>query len=192
VVDIAKLKAANLVRWNACHILPEWARVLDTIAHRLVNAKGRYQTVEAVTKVPWSVIAVIHQREASQSWAANLANGDPWNKPTIHVPAHRGPFSSWEAAAIDALEHCHPHAAMWGDWTIGGALTLLEEYNGLGYAMMSRPSPYIWSTTDQYHSGKYIADGHYDPHAVDHQTGCAALLLRMSLIDDSIAQEFAR
>jgi lysozyme family protein len=192
VVDIAKLKAANLARWNACHILPEWARVLDTIAHRLVNAKGRYQNVEAVTKVPWSVIAVIHQRESSQSWAAGLANGDPWNKPTIHVPAHRGPFSSWEAAAIDALEHCAPHAARWEDWSIGGALTLLEEYNGLGYAMMGRPSPYIWSTTDQYHSGKYIADGHYDPHAVDHQTGCAALLLRMSLIDDTIAKEFAR
>jgi lysozyme family protein len=192
VVDITKLKAANLARWNACHVLPEWDRVLDTVSHRLVNAKGRYQNVEAVTKVPWPVIAVIHQRESSQSWAANLANGDPWNKPTIHVPAHRGPFSSWEAAAIDALEHCNPHAALWGDWTIGGALTLLEEYNGLGYAMMGRPSPYIWSTTDQYLSGKYIADGHYDPHAVDHQTGCAALLLRMALIDPTVSQEFTK
>jgi lysozyme family protein len=190
VVDIAKLKAANLTRWNACHVLPEWDRALDTVSHRLVNTKGRYQNVEAVTKVPWPVIAVIHQRESSQSWAANLANGDPWNHATIHIPKGRGPFISWEGAAIDALEHCAPYAARNEDWSIGGALTLLEEYNGLGYAMMGRPSPYIWSTTDQYHSGKYIADGHYDPHAIDHQTGCAALLKRMTLLDPTIAQEW--
>jgi lysozyme family protein len=34
--------------------------------------------------------------------------------------------------------------------------------------------------------GKYIADGHYDPHVVDHQLGCAALLSRMAALDPSI------
>lgn len=190
MTDLPTLKAANLRRWNACHILPEWLHILDTVAHRLVSAKSRYENVRTISGVPWPVIAVIHQRESSQSWTASLTQGDPWNKVSIHVPKGRGPFTSWEAAAEDALEVCPPHAATWDDWSIGGALTLLEKYNGLGYANRGRPSPYIWSATDQYLCGKYIADGHYDPHAVDHQTGCAALLQRMLLLDPSIAQEW--
>jgi hypothetical protein len=35
----------------------------------------------------------------------------------------------------------------------GGALTLLEQYNGLGYANRGLPSPYIWSGTDRYLKG---------------------------------------
>jgi lysozyme family protein len=190
MTDIAKLKAANLVRWGACHILPEWMRILDTVAHRLVNARQRYVTVEIKTGVPWAVVAVIHQREASQSWAGSLAQGDPWDRVSVHVPRGRGPFTSWEVAAEDALFVCPPHAAKWDDWSIDGALTLLEQYNGLGYAAMGRPSPYIWSGTDQYHSGKYVSDGHYDPNAIDHQTGCASLLMRMTLIDPSIASDW--
>lgn len=190
MIDLEKLKAENLARWQICKILPAWQHILDDVAHKLVGAKARYQTVEAKTNVPWPVIAVIHQREASQSWLASLAQGDPWNHISIHEPRGRGPFPSWEAAAIDALAICPPHAASWHDWSIGGALTLLEQYNGLGYFRMGRPSPYIWASTDQYHSGKYIADGHYDPSAVDHQTGCAALLQRMTLLDQSIAGEW--
>jgi lysozyme family protein len=190
MVDLAKLKAANLIRWNAASVLPGLVHFIDGVSHRLVNSKPRYQTVEAVTGVPWAVIAVIHERESSQSWFASLAQGDPWNKVSIHVPRGRGPFASWEAAAIDALKVCAPHAAKWDDWTIGGALTLLEQYNGLGYANMGNPSPYIWASTDQYSRGKYIADGHFDPNAVDHQLGCAALLQRMSVIDPTIAGEW--
>jgi lysozyme family protein len=190
MVDLGKLTAANLARWNAASVLPEWLRLVDSVVHRLVNSKQRYITVENATHVPWPVIAVIHQRESSQSWFGSLAQGDPWNQVSIHVPRGRGPFASWEAAAIDALTVCPPHATHWSDWSIGGALTLLEQYNGLGYAGMGRPSPYVWSATDQYHSGKYTADGHYDPNVIDHQTGCAALLARMTLIDPAIAQEW--
>jgi lysozyme family protein len=56
----------------------------------------------------------------------------------------------------------------------------------LGYAVRGRPSPYVWASTDQYTKGKYVADGHYDPNAVDHQLGCAALLIRMQTMDASI------
>jgi lysozyme family protein len=80
---------------------------------------------------PWFVIAVIHQRESSQDWGSSLAQGDAWDKVSVHVPAGRGPFKSWEEAAIDALVHCPPHAARNDDWSTGGALTKLEEYNGL-------------------------------------------------------------
>src|ERR1700719_5202243 len=183
--DLTPLKTANLARWHKMVIHPAFLPAFNHVAERLIVSKPRYQTVEAKTKVPWFVIAVIHEREASQSWKANLAQGDPWNKVSIHVPKGRGPFQSWEEAAVDALVNCAPHAAAWKDWTAGGALTLLEEYNGLGYAARGVPSPYLWAATDQYVSGKYIADGHYDPLAVDHQLGCAALLKRMAF-DGSI------
>lgn len=188
MTNIAALKTANAARWRAMHVLSAAIPLLDRVAGKLTEAaaKARYQHVEAQTHVPWWIIAVIHERESSQSWGASLAQGDPWNRVSIHVPRGRGPFDSWEAAAIDALERCPPFAAHWTDWTIGGALTLLEEYNGLGYAARAVPSPYVWASTDQYHSGKYIADGHYDPYAVDHQLGCAALLARMRLEDSSI------
>lgn len=115
-----------------------------------------------------------------------MAQGDPWNKVSVHVPAGRGPFSSWEDAAVDALVNCQPHAARNTDWSVGGILTLLELYNGAGYANRGVPSPYVWSGTDQYKSGKYVRDGVYDPNAVDSQLGCAGLLMSMAAIDRSI------
>jgi len=183
MTDIATLKARNAQRWEKAQVLGNLVPYLDATARRLTAepARSRYHTVSLATRVPWFVIAVIHERESSQSWAASLAQGDPWNKTSIHVPRGRGPFASWEDAAIDALSNCAPFASRWVDWSPGGALTLLEEYNGLGYAARGVPSPYLWAATDQYVSGKYIADGHYDPLAVDHQLGCAALLKRMAL-----------
>jgi len=59
------------------------------------------------------------------------------------------------------------------DWSIGGILTLLEQYNGLGYASRGCASPYIWSGTDQYVAGKYVADHVFDPSTVDRQIGAA-------------------
>ena len=63
---------------------------------------------------------------------------------------------------------------------------MLEQYNGLGYAARGRPSPYVWSGTDQYRSGKYVRDGVYDPNVVDSQPGCAGLLKAMMALDPTI------
>jgi len=62
----------------------------------------------------------------------------------------------------------------------------IQTANGLGYAARHLPSPYIWSGTDQYRSGKYVRDGVYDPSVVDSQLGCAGLLLSMMALDPSI------
>ncbi|MGJ5205549.1 hypothetical protein [Bradyrhizobium sp. HKCCYLR20261] len=176
------LKAENSRRWIKTNRL----RSFSSVARRLVAAKARYQAVSKVTGVPWPIIAVIHERESSQSWSRSLAQGDPWDRVSVHVPAGRGPFASWEDAAVDALVNCAPHAARWRDWSIGGALTLLEHYNGLGYARRGVPSPYVWAGTDQYRCGKYVRDGVYDAQAVDRQPGCAGLLKAMMEIDPSI------
>jgi len=182
MTDLNALKAANAKRWANAKVTRNFA----TIAKNLVGAKARYQAVEAKTGVPWFAIAVIHMRESSQSWLGSLAQGDPWNKVSVHVPAGRGPFKSWEEAAIDALVNCAPHAARNKDWSVGGTLALLEGYNGLGYAAKGRPSPYLWAGTNQYTAGKYVADGKYDPNHVDTQPGCAGLILAMMAIDPTI------
>jgi len=180
----APLIALNQQRWQSAKLTrsPEFAPV----AKRLVTAKARYREVERITGVPWFVIAVIHQREASQRWDRSIAQGDPWDKVSIHVPKGRGPFTSWQEAALDALKHCAPYAANWTNWTPGGAMTLLELYNGLGYFCKGLPSPYVWSGTDQYKRGKYVADGVFDPNVIDKQLGCAGLILAMQALDPGI------
>src|SRR3954447_14071144 len=153
-MDLKSLVSANVRRWEAVKLTSDFS----AIARNLAYARQRYKKVEATTGVPWPVIAVIHERESSQSWSRSLAQGDPWDRVSVHVPARRGPFASWEDAAVDALVNCAPHAAGWRDWSIGGALTLLEQYNGLGYARRGVPSPYVWAGTDQYRAGKYVRD----------------------------------
>ncbi len=185
--SLQKLTEANAARWRAMKVSSISAPLFDHVAEKLCSAKDRYEAVSKITNVPWFVIAVIHEREASQSWAANLAQGDPWDKVSKHVPKGQGPFHSWEEAAVNALTNSPPLAARWKDWSTGGTLALLEQYNGLGYARRGLPSPYIWAGTNQYSHGRYIADGHFDPHAVDHQLGCAGLIARMALIDKSVA-----
>jgi lysozyme family protein len=173
MTDLNALKTANAARWANAKLTRNFASVASHLV--ALNAKQRYQTVEAKTGVPWFVIAAIHERESSQDWTGSLAQGDPWNRVSTHVPAGRGPFNCWEEAAIDALVNCAPFVARNKDWSIGGLLTMLEQYNGLGYASRGLSSPYIWSGTDQYKSGKYVRDGVYDPNAVDIHLGCAGL-----------------
>lgn len=197
MTNLVKLTQANAARWDKASILPEYVAIVTKVAARLSAdaAKVHYVAVSAKTGVPWAVIAVIHEREASQSWKGNLAQGDPYNERSIHVPAGRGPFGSWNDAAVDALTRCSPFAARWKDWSIGGALTLLETYNGLGYANgpaghPPMPSPYVWAATNQQTLGKYVSDGHFDSSVMDHQLGCAALL--KAIFDADPAAQWAK
>lgn len=183
MTSLAALTTANAIRWANAKL----TRNLVAIAKSLVAAKARYQAVEVRTGVPWFVIAVIHEREASQRWDTQLGQGDPLNRLSVHVPSGRGPFQTWEEGAYDALVNCQPHASHWKDWSPGGALCLLEQYNGLGYASRGEPSPYIWSGTDQYRIGKIVRDhGPIEP-IVDVQPGCAALIKTMMQLDQTIA-----
>jgi lysozyme family protein len=195
---IARLISRNAERWDSMHLRANRIHAFDMVAKRLCAqaAKDRYHAVEAATGVPWFVVAVIHEREATQSWNAQLGQGDPLNRISRHDPKGRGPFlahdgdapgnDAWHRAALDALIDCAPYAAKWTDWSAGGALTILEEYNGLGYALKGVPSAYVWSGSDQYTSGKYVADHVYRKGVIDVQEGCAPLISRMMAIDESV------
>lgn len=185
MVDLAALKEANAKRWETAKTTRNFLSVAQALVRD--DAKPHYLNVSRTTGVPWFFVAVVHERESSQSWKASLAQGDPWNEVSRHVPAGRGPFISWEEAAVDALVNCPPFAARNKDWSVGGLLTMLEQYNGLGYAERGVPSPYLWSGTNQYSSGKYIRDGVYSETAIDVQLGCAGLILGMMRLDRTIS-----
>lgn len=180
----------------------------DATAARLcaTNAKARYigvseriSAISGLQLVPWWFVAIVSEREygGPPHWDKQLGQGDPLDQVSRHDPAGRGPFlahdtdttpgnDAWTRGCLDALIDCGPYAAKWTDWSVGGALTLFEEYNGLGYAARGVPSAYVWSGTDQYISGKYIADHVYRASAIDVQEGCAGILSRMMAIDSSI------
>jgi len=187
--DISAMKAANVKRWEAAKV----TRLGFSVpAQKAVLNKSRYLSVAKRAGMPdigWLFIACSHYRESGQDFSKNLGQGDPLGETTIHVPAGRGPFTgptAFEDGAVDALVNCAPYAARLTDWSIGGMLTNLERYNGTGYANRGLPSPYIWSGTDQYQAGKYVADGVFDPEAVDKQLGCAGLILSIMVLDPSI------
>jgi lysozyme family protein len=186
----AAMIAANADRWAKAHIHPQWQKAIDETADRLTapGNKAKFLAVQQAEGVKWFAVAIIKEREsgADPAFKRSIAQGDPWNARSVHVPKGRGPFMSWEAAAHDALIDCAPFAGRWRDWSIGGLLTILEKYNGVGYASRGLPSPYIWSKTNIYIKGKYVRDGVFDPEYVDQQIGCAALLLAMQKRDPSI------
>jgi lysozyme family protein len=166
-----------------------WGRALFTrstqinaAAEKIIANRSRYELVAKATGVPWDVIGVIHYRESSNDFRGVLHNGQRiigTGKKTTLVPKGRGPFSTWEEAAIDALANCHPHLARNKDWSTGATLDKLEAYNGLGYRNKSLPSPYLWAGTDQYVKGKYVADGKFDPNHIDKQLGVAPILMKL-------------
>jgi lysozyme family protein len=178
-INIVVLKAKNAKAWSVVKPI----RDFSAVAKRLCDAKARYQTVEKTTGVPWFLIAVIHEREASQDWNTQLAQGDRLDRKSTHVPRGEGPYKSWEDGAVAALK---PMASLNKDWTAGGSLAMTERYNGIGYFARGIPSPYNWAGTDQYHSGKYVSDGVFNSHVVDSQPGCAGMILAMMKIDPSI------
>jgi lysozyme family protein len=191
MTDLVALRAANAGRWAKARLTraPEFTKP----AAKAFANKARYLSIARRAKMPdigWVFIAVSHYRESGADFTTNLGQGDPLDKKTTHVPAGRGPFlgpQAFEDGAVDALVNCAPYAARLTDWTAAGMLTNLECYNGLGYANKGIPSPYLWSGTDQYVKGKYVADGVFDANTIDKQLGCAGLILALVALDPTIA-----
>jgi len=183
------MAGTNAERWERAKFTRSTA--INAQAAKIEAHRERYEAVSEATGVPWDVIGVIHYRESSGDFKGVLHNGQKiigTGKKTTLVPAGRGPFSTWEEAAKDALVVCPPYAAKNKDWSIAGTLDILERYNGLGYRKKGLPSPYLWAGTDQYVKGKYVADGKYDPEHVDKQLGVAPILMKLREAAKPIAE----
>lgn len=147
-------------------------RDLVTFKQNYENNKGKYETVSKKTGIPAELIAALHWRESSGNFGTYLHNGEKLGKVTTLVPAGKL-FHDWESAAIDALQGGYGNVEA---GNLKSYLEYAERYNGLGYRNKGLPSPYVWSGTNKYSSGKYVADGVFNPDAKDSQLGVAIML----------------
>jgi lysozyme family protein len=147
-------------------------------AERCLRFKPRYEAVGDPLGIPWWFVAGIHMLESSFNFNTHLHNGDPLSARTFRVPANRPrtgpPPFTWETSAQDAL--AGQKLADQADWSLPRALYRWEAYNGFGYRPHSVASPYLWSMSTIYRSGKYVADGVFDPNAESQQCGAASVL----------------
>lgn len=162
-------------------IKPEKLAIVDAAVTKINAGKNQYLQIEAHTGVPWFVVGLIHYMEAGCNFSRHLHNGDPLNARTVQVPKGlpkqgNPPFSFFESA-VDAIRYQKLDSVK--DWSVGNILKLLEDFNGRGYRNMGVPSPYLWSFSNHYIKGKYVADHIYNPEAVSKQAGVAVIMRRV-------------
>ena len=180
--------------WRTMTIRDAKAADINTTAGRILDRKTRYQAVETDTGVPWFVVGVIHAMECGLRFDRHLHCGDPLTARTVHVPKGRpkappadGQRYSWLESAVDALEIKNLGAIQ--DWTVERICYELERFNGWGYRNYHSDvlSPYLWSGTNHYTRGKYVADGKWSSSAVSGQSGAMALIKRLAELDADVA-----
>lgn len=137
----------------------------------------------------WWVIGLIHMKEASCNFAGVLHNGERiigTGKKTSIVPIGRGPFSTWEEAAVDALNG--ESLGKLKDFEIGELFRAIERYNGTGYitgAGKTENSPYLWALSNiNDDKGKYVSDGKWDANASTQSAAGFATMLKW-LVDNA-------
>ena len=90
----------------SCTVKPGKLTTVNGIRDKIVAKRDRYEVIEKLTRVPWYVVAVIHNMEASLKFYGHLHYGDPLTAKTVQVPKGRPgkPPFTWEASALDALK----------------------------------------------------------------------------------------
>lgn len=156
------------------------ARAAEKVANRLLSNLGRYLKIQEATGVPAVVWMVIHERESSGDFLANIANGEKlFNKDgTVHVTVLVPDGHAWKtfeesctwAAANEGLAIVGLH-----NWTKARMAYRVEGFNGYGYDMRGLRSPYLWGGTTWQQVGKYTADRQFDPAIWDTQLGAMAV-----------------
>lgn len=182
-------------------LLAEHARLLPTmrvtntglinpVAEKLVRLyrAGRYGAVPQKTGIPVLFIAPSFEREASSDFSRSPAQGDRWNMPSRNVPKNRGPFSSWNAAALDAYHLNGLDKVGAANWTWTLLCYYGELFNGFGYRDYHRMrSPYLWGGTNLQQLGKYTSDGKFDAGHFDTQPGVIPLAMRIAQLEPSLS-----
>jgi lysozyme family protein len=171
--------------WATMVIRPEWLKRAKAMADAVrVHQKTYEAFVQAFNPdIPWYFVGVIHMMEASGSFNCHLHNGDslanqtvcdPKGRPVLPPLAGIGKPYTWQESARDALTM--ENYDKMHEWTVTRMLARMEAYNGFGYRKRGIYSPYVWSGTNHYTAGKYVADGHFDSQVVSKQVGAAAMV----------------
>jgi len=169
----------------------KWASQYADHLQFVVQNKARYVDVEARSGVPRALVATIHLMEASLDFNGNLLNGEPYVSVTTLYPPGRGPWATWEDAAVEGMGDLAQRKLVTnlGSVSIEQMLCLLERHNGIGYLRRGENSPYLWSGTNHYIKGKFLERrmffffgpmiSYYDPEVVSQQPGAVPFLLML-------------
>ena len=164
--------------YDAAIILPAKQSVVAYVAAVVRSNRGRYGTLG----IPWYALGIIHGLESGFNFDCHLYNGDPLSARTVNKPNGRpvvgDPPFTWAESAHEAVQRAWKPEQWAGP---ADALAFFEHWNGLGYQAHLVNSPYLWSMTNLYSSGKFVADGKFDSKAVSDQVGAAAALKALAL-----------
>lgn len=176
--DFDRLRDEYAEFFDRCRLRPEFAANLDFYLSRLLKHKPTYSQLGSSLGIPWVFIGIVHGMECGFNFGTHLHNGDPLNGPTTHVPKGRPEAVqrsfTWLESAKDALQLKGLNKVT--DWSLPRLLYQLEAYNGFGYRSHGIPTPYLWSFSNLYRSGKFVADHVFDPNAVSKQCGASVML----------------
>ncbi|OQX49841.1 MAG: hypothetical protein B5M46_03290 [Epsilonproteobacteria bacterium 4484_20] len=177
------LKNEYINLYRSCEAKKIYFDRIDGLVDKIISHRRRYENVGHTLGIPWYFIAAIHNMESGQNFSRHLHNGDPLSAKTRHVPKGRPkkgkPPFTWEESAVDALKLRRLNRQ--ADWSLPRLLYELEGYNGWGYRLYHSHvlSPYLWSYSNHYISGKYIADGTWSDTARSRQCGAVLLIKRL-------------
>ena len=181
---LAKFKQYHdsyLQLYDTCTVRSDDRAQVDWYMGKLTSDayRARYEAVGNAMCVPWYFIGIVHALEASFDFNGHLHNGDPLSERTSDVPANRPPIwlppSDWESSARDALEFEGFTNQL--DWSLAHTLFRYEAYNGFrSREQHSINTPYLWSFSNHYSSGKFVSDGVWSSSAVSKQCGAGVLL----------------
>jgi lysozyme family protein len=154
-------------------------RELEHFKKVWVENRQRYENVAKIVNIPASLIAAIHYRESSNNFGTYLHNGDPLGRRTVREP--KGIlFAKWEEAAAHAIRQKDSIRKDLGltrrSTSMIAIAVFAERYNGLGYKLRGVFSPYVFSGTNLYKGGLFVADHKFNDKIKDRRPGILALM----------------
>ena len=174
--------AASLARM----VVTDAARV-DQALREVLPGKARYKAVEAATRIPAAWLGAVDYREDDCNPRDGLGQGDPWNRVSVNVPAGKGPFSSWYAAAIFYLRYDKVDVISVPAWTWPYACFKGEAWNGFGPRDHGVHSGYVWGCSSIYTGGGYPRDHAWSSTWPDRRPGIVPIMKWLVAADADFA-----
>jgi lysozyme family protein len=179
--DFDKIAGGYRDLFSKCKISDDKRNEVAWYVSKITDPARRksYEQVYEETCVPWYFVAITHGMEASFDTKSHLHNGDPLKNRTVQVPKGRpdpwGPPTDWVSSAVDAMKVDKFHEKP--DWDLAKLLYRWEAYNGWRSRLLHNiNTPYLWSFSNHYSRGKFVADGVWSDTAVSKQCGAGVML----------------
>lgn len=170
--------------FDVCVPDPQRKSSIEAQLKKVRPGEMRYRALGQRLDIPWHFIAIVHSLECGSDFKLHLHNGDPLSARTVRVPKGRPqegqPPFTWEESAQDAFE-MKGYVGQ-ADWSLAAMLFRWETFNGMGYRVRGLPSPYLWSFSNIYERGLFVADHVFDANAKSRQCGAAVLLKQLQAL----------